>query len=230
LEKKATSENDQQLKAVVRIAIIDDHRLLVAALAASLRAEGCEVDVPALGEGLAERLLGSEPDVALLDLDLGASGSGEEVLPALLAGGCRVLVVSGTSDEAVVGRCLARGASGWLPKSASLEELLDAVLQLAAGKEVISQSERNRLLRVWRARRESEAETMAPFLRLSNREGAVLGLLMEGRSVERIAELSFVSVDTIRTQVRAIRTKLGVTSQLEAVAMATRAGWSPEAT
>lgn len=230
MEKKATSENDQQLKAVVRIAIIDDHRLLVAALAASLRAEGCEVDVPALGEGLAERLLGSEPDVALLDLDLGASGSGEEVLPALLAGGCRVLVVSGTSDEAVVGRCLARGASGWLPKSASLEELLDAVLQLAAGKEVISQSERNRLLRVWRARRESEAETMAPFLRLSNREGAVLGLLMEGRSVERIAELSFVSVDTIRTQVRAIRTKLGVTSQLEAVAMATRAGWSPEAT
>jgi DNA-binding NarL/FixJ family response regulator len=52
---------------------------------------------------------------------------------------------------------------------------------------------------------------------------------MEGRSVDRIAETSFVSSDTVRTQVRAILTKLGVNSQLEAVAMARRAGWFPGA-
>jgi DNA-binding NarL/FixJ family response regulator len=223
-------QDDQVLggTSAVRITIIDDHVLLVASLAASLRAEGCAVDIAPLGEGLADWLLATEPDVALLDLDLGVHGSGEEVLPVLLAGGCRVLVVSGISDEAVIGRCLGRGASGWLPKSASLDELLVAVLELAAGGEVMRQAERDRLLRVWRARRESESEATAPFLRLSHRERAVLGLLMEGRSADRIAELSFVSLDTVRTQVRAIRTKLGVNSQLEAVAMATRAGWSPE--
>jgi two-component system, NarL family, nitrate/nitrite response regulator NarL len=211
----------------VRVAIIDDHQLLVASLAASLRAEGYDVDVPPFGEALPAWLLASGPDVALLDLDLGVHGNGEELLPALLVNGCRVLVVSGTSDQAVIGRCLARGAAGWLPKSASLEQLLANVLALAAGEEVLSASERDRLLRIWRERRETESTVRAPFLRLSPRERVVLGLLMEGRSVDRIAEMSFVSLETVRTQVRAIRTKLGVTSQLEAVAMASRAGWSP---
>jgi DNA-binding NarL/FixJ family response regulator len=213
--------------SAVRVAIIDDHDLIVAALAAALRAEGCEVDVPSLGEALPAALLAKPSHVALLDLDLGAYGSGEDLLPALLASGCRVLVVSGVSDGAVIGRCLARGAAGWLPKSASLDQLLTAILALASGEEVLSGSERDRLLRAWRERREAESAALAPFLRLSPREGIVLGFLMEGRSVDRIATASFVSSDTVRTQVRAILTKLGVNSQLEAVAMARRAGWSP---
>jgi DNA-binding NarL/FixJ family response regulator len=215
--------------SAVRVAIIDDHYLIVAALAAALRAEGCEVDVPSLNEDLPAWLLAAAPHVALLDLDLGSHGSGEDLLPALVASGCRALVVSGISDEAVIGRCLARGASGWLPKRASLEELLAAILALAGGREVLRESERDRLLRVWRERREAESAVLGPFLRLSPREGAVLGLLMEGRSVDWIAQTSFVSSDTVRTQVRAILTKLGVNSQLEAVALARRAGWVPEA-
>jgi two-component system nitrate/nitrite response regulator NarL len=213
--------------AAVRVAIIDDHDLIVAALAAALRAEGCDVVVPTLGGALPAWLLDNPSHVALLDLDLGAHGRGEDLLPALLASGCRVLVVSGTSDAAVIGRCLARGASGWLPKSASLDQLLAAILALATGGEVLSESERDRLLRAWRERREAESAVLAPFLRLSPREGVVLGLLMEGRSVDRIAATSFVSSDTVRTQVRAILSKLGVNSQLEAVAMAKRAGWFP---
>ena len=213
----------------MRVAIIDDHYLIVAALAAALRAEGCDVDVPSLDEDLAARLLATAPQVALLDLDLGAYGSGEELLPELVASGCRVLVVSGISDEAVIGRCIAGGASGWLPKSASLDQLLAAILGLAEGREVLSESERDRLLRVWREQREVESAVLAPFLRLSPREGVVLGLLMEGRAVDLIAQTSFVSSDTVRTQVRAILTKLGVNSQLEAVAMAKRAGWFPGA-
>jgi two-component system, NarL family, nitrate/nitrite response regulator NarL len=211
----------------VRVAIIDDHELIVAALAAALRAEGCDVDVPSLGEALPAWSLETAPHVALLDLDLGAHGSGEDLLPALIASGCKVLVVSGTSNESVIGRCLWRGASGWLQKSASLDQLLAAILALAAGGEVLSGSERDRLMRVWRERREVESAALAPFLRLSPRERAVLGLLMEGRSVDRIARTSFVSSGTVRTQVRAILTKLGVNSQLEAVAMAKRAGWVP---
>jgi two-component system, NarL family, nitrate/nitrite response regulator NarL len=215
--------------SAVRVAIIDDHHLIVAALAAALRAEGCDVDVPSLGKDLPAWLRANPSQVALLDLDLGAHGNGEDLLPALLSSGCRVLVVSGVSDGAVIGRCLASGASGWLPKSASLDQLLAAILTLATGQEVLNNTERDRLLRVWRERREAESAVLAPFLRLSPREGVVLGLLMEGRSVDRIAETSFVSSDTVRTQVRAILTKLGVNSQLEAVAMARRAGWVPGA-
>lgn len=224
LAAESTSDGDGPR---VRVVIIDDHPLLAASLAAALRAEGYEVEVPAPGDYLPASLLAIAPEIALLDLDLGPYGSGEELLPALLATGCRVLIVSGTSDEAVVGRCLERGAVGWIPKTESPEQLLAAVLALAAGNEVLSDAERDRLLRVWRERREAESAVLAPFLRLSPREGVVLGLLMEGRSVDRIAESSFVSSDTVRTQVRAILIKLGVNSQLEAVAMATRVGWSP---
>ena len=64
-----------------------------------------------------------------------------------------------------------------------------------------------------------------PFESLSRREGEVLCLLMEGHSVAKIAESSFVSIGTVRTQVKAILRKLGVNSQAAAVALAYRSGW-----
>jgi DNA-binding NarL/FixJ family response regulator len=67
----------------------------------------------------------------------------------------------------------------------------------------------------------------APFESLTPREAAVLGDLLEGRSADDIAEASFVSITTVRAQIRSILSKLGVRSQLAAVSMARRAGWSP---
>ena len=65
----------------------------------------------------------------------------------------------------------------------------------------------------------------APFDRLSGREKQVLAALCVGRSVTQIADDWVVSVPTVRTQVRAILTKLDAASQLEAVAQAHRSGW-----
>jgi len=64
-----------------------------------------------------------------------------------------------------------------------------------------------------------------PFESLSRREGEVLRLLMDGMSVNKIAETSFVSVGTVRTQVKAVLRKLGVSSQVAAVALAYKIGW-----
>jgi DNA-binding NarL/FixJ family response regulator len=89
----------------------------------------------------------------------------------------------------------------------------------------MNQGERHRLLaelRAWRARDRAEHE---PYLRLSPRERDVLRALAQGGSVADIAQRAFVSVATVRTQVRAILQKLGVSSQLEAVALAHRLGW-----
>jgi two-component system, NarL family, nitrate/nitrite response regulator NarL len=57
------------------------------------------------------------------------------------------------------------------------------------------------------------------------REAEVLRGLIEGRSVDELAQEAFVSIATVRSQVRAILRKLGVTSQLAAVGLARRAGW-----
>lgn len=210
------------------IAVLDDHQLLRASLAAALEAEGYEVVAPALTEvgEVADILDKMRPAVALLDLDLGPFGSGEELLPTLQELGARVLIVSGQRD-AVVGRCLEAGAHGSVSKTASIDELLEAVMKTAAGEPVLSVQERERLLDAWRAQRNAVSEALAPFQSLTKREADVLCGLIAGKSVERIASEFYVSVATVRTQVRAVLMKLGVNSQLEAVAKANRAGWAP---
>lgn len=220
--------NGEDRDPTPRVAIVDDHQLMSASVGAALRAEGFDVRVPNLADaGTVEaELREAPPTVALLDLDLGAFGRGEDLLPLLVELGARVLVVSGVTDEPVVGRCLQAGAWGWVPKSAAFDVLLDAVRAAARGVEVLDRADRERLLRAWRERRVELDQALAPFDRLSRRETEVLSMLQAGKSVDRIAAECFVSEATVRTQVRAILTKLGVNSQLEAVAMATRAGWS----
>ncbi len=66
------------------------------------------------------------------------------------------------------------------------------------------------------------------FARLTEREQFVLSELMEGHGAEDIAKAAFVSISTVRSQIKAILQKLGVNSQLAAVAMARRAGWALE--
>jgi two-component system, NarL family, nitrate/nitrite response regulator NarL len=66
-----------------------------------------------------------------------------------------------------------------------------------------------------------------PFASLTEREQVVLAELMEGHCAEEIATAGFVSISTVRSQIKAILNKLGVNSQLAAVALARRAGWSP---
>lgn len=65
------------------------------------------------------------------------------------------------------------------------------------------------------------------YPRLSPREAAVLAALMEGSSIGQIADQSFVSTATVRTQVRAIHCKLGTSTLHAAVAKAYRHSWSP---
>ena len=84
---------------------------------------------------------------------------------------------------------------------------------------------REGLLANLRARRYEEELRHAPFRSLTKRESAVLNHLAEGASPEEIARVSFVSLNTVRTQIRAVLTKLGVNSVVAAVAAAYRTGW-----
>jgi two-component system nitrate/nitrite response regulator NarL len=203
------------------VVVVDDHRLFGAALATALVAEGFSVTVPELTAlaDLRRLVLDDAPDVILLDLDLGAIGSGESLLGTFVGAGAAVLVVSGTTDEATIGRCLDQGAAGWMSKCAPLDELLESVRAVAAGGE--GPRPARRLPAAPRP-----AAPVSSFDWLTARESAVLAMLMEGQTVARIAAACFVSEATVRTQVRAVLHKLGVNSQLEAVALASRAGWS----
>lgn len=210
------------------VALVDDHELFRTALALALQAHGMEVLEPALTSmaDLKGALTGQHVDVALVDRDLGGLGDGEELIEALVARRTSVLVISGNVDDVTKGRCLAAGAAACLPKTVPLDTVLQAVVASAAGQRVTPPVERDRLVACWLRQRAADAATRALFDRLTAREEAILARLVDGRTVQAIAADTFVSEATVRTQVRSILLKLEVTSQLEAVGLARRSGWS----
>lgn len=213
------------------VAVVDDHQLFAAALAAALRAEGYEVVTPLQPSTSSLRsvelaVLAASPSVVLLDLELHGIGSGCDLVAPFVAGGASVVVVSASDDDVAIGRCLERGAAGWLPKTSAIERLLDAVQAVLEGRPVLPLAERERLCRLARLEAEARRRALEPFSELSPREASVLSALMEGQTVGRIAARCYVSEATVRSQVRGILTKLGARSQLEAVALAVKVHWS----
>jgi DNA-binding NarL/FixJ family response regulator len=209
------------------VLVIEDHELLAESLRLALVAEGMSVSVPRIEvDGILALVVAQPPDVVLLDLDLGSDMvDGSMLVEPLVLGGARVVVMSGSSDATRVAGCIESGAHGYVPKTRPLQELLDAVRAAAAGEPVMAEPVRLDMLADLRKVRARRRQQLAPFTSLTDREAVVLSRIMSGSSVADIAQDEFVSEATVRTQIRAILTKLDVHSQLAAVAEAQRVGW-----
>jgi DNA-binding NarL/FixJ family response regulator len=220
---------------MTRITIVDDHELFAETLDVALTLQGHDVrrvslvDRPRSDGFVVSATLRQRPDVVLLDLDLGARLDGARLIGPLAAEGVKVVVLTATTDDARLGECLGNGARSVVVKSAPLNTILARIRYVAQGRTGLDLDERERLLASYRRERAGEIAARERLGALSQREQEVLGELMDGRTVVEIARSSYVSEATVRTQVRAIRTKLGVTSQLGAVGLATRAHWQPPA-
>ena len=165
------------------------------------------------------------PVLVLLDLDLGSMGSGLDLIRPLTEAGARVVMVTGVSDRARLGACIEAGAVGVVSKAAEFSVLIDTVHRAIQGVPLLSDDERQALLQEARRRRRADRDRLAPFDALSPREREVLVHLLAGESAETIAEKTYVSLATVRSHIRAILLKLGVNSQIAAVALARNAGW-----
>ncbi len=211
-----------------RVLVVEDHAIIKQALALALRRAGMTVDLaPDLApEAVVDTAKELQPDVVLLDFYLGQCDSLPMIRP-LRDLGARVIVLTGTTDPRVLGECLEHGAAGIVPKSDSLDRLAEAIGDAINGSSVMRPTEREALLEAARRGRAEEEARQAPFARLSAKERQVLAHLMNGESAEEIARLEYVSLATVRSQIRAILQKLDVNSQLAAVAMAQRLGWQP---
>lgn len=216
-------------KMVLRALIVDDHQLLAQSLALGLFARGvrAEVCTDLTTEAVLDHAQLQSSDLVLLDLEIGGQiGDGTVLVEPLTRRGHRVLVVSATQDPAKLGAALAAGAIGYVAKSRTFEQLVTTIVEAGRGAEVISDRERDDLVRLHHDTLDEAAEVRAPFDQLTPVEADVLRALARGESVSRIAAKRFVSEATVRTQVRAILLKLDVTSQLEAVARAHASGWA----
>jgi two-component system, NarL family, uhpT operon response regulator UhpA len=182
----------------IRLAIIDDHRMLLAALTEWVRASAEDVRVVAAVASWPDLLAHPEfpVDVALLDLDLRDDLPVSVKLRALSTVGVATLVMSTYSEPSIVRDALAAGALGYLLKSEGAETIVGAVRTAAAGGSFLSP----RLA----AALDATPET---GLTLSPQERRVMALYGSGESVKQVAASLHISVETVRSHLKRIRDK-----------------------
>ncbi len=209
------------------VALVDDHLLLAEALSAALIARGVRTHIitELAAAALVQTLVRVQPDLVLLDLDLGPFGDSTSVIAALVTAGLRVLVVTGSTDRFALAAALEQGAIGCQSKGAGFDALVAATSAALQGSAVTDPAERAQLLHELALHRAARAQLDASFQRLTDREQGALRALGDGHSVHEIAELWVVSEATVRSHVRGVLEKLGVGSQLAAVAQARRNRW-----
>jgi len=220
-------------RAKGRLVIVEDHVLLAEALEMTLTGEGFDVRRIDLGleEAISTALLLStilraRPQVVLLDLDLGIGGDGVRLIAPLARARVHVVVVTASTDRGRWGQCIRHGARVVLSKNHPLRDVVTTVRRVQQGFAVMTTAQRDELLRAFFEQRRVADELATRLERLTRREQQVLDHLVEGRTVREIAELAVVAEATVRTQVKSILAKLEVSSQLAAVGVAHRAGWS----
>jgi DNA-binding NarL/FixJ family response regulator len=213
-----TSSNQWTEGGGGRVLIVDDHLMLAEALALGLSSAGCAVEIAELVE-VAAHARRFHPDLVILDLDLGAA-DGLDLVAELRSGGAAVLVVTGCTDECRLAAAVALGAAGWVSKSEPFERILgaaDTVLWRGSLLSLALQQELTARGRVWL---EQVRERRSRMRQLTNREREVLTAMQGGHSAVDIADQFVVSVGTVRTHIQAVLMKLGVSTQLAAVAVA----------
>ena len=214
------------------VLIVEDDALIAQAVTLALRTAGLEAQAcyATSSELIVEEVRAQRAPVVLLDvLHSGCRGSAPELVRSLRALGVEVIAFTDSTDRLLLGATVEAGAADVVSPLAPLHELVDAVRHGLRGESRLGATYRQVVLQQLCRERAEQRARLAPFLALTRREAAVLAQMMEGDSAETIATTCFVSVPTVRSQIRAILTKLGVKSQLAAVARAYRAGWTPGA-
>jgi DNA-binding NarL/FixJ family response regulator len=164
-------------------------------------------------------------DLGIIDLGL-PDGEGAELIEELHEANpdFAALVLTASLDRAEHARAIEAGAAGVVHKAADVDEILETTRRLAAGETLISQEELLEMLLIAGQSREEEREARASIEQITRREMQVLQSLAEGLTNREIAERLHMSVDTERTHMMNILSKLGVHSRLQALLFAARHG------
>ena len=204
----------------IRVLIVEDHRMFGQALRAALD----DTDDLAVTEAVQTAAAAvaavdaNQPDVVLMDYRL-PDGDGVAAARRIKERhpDTRIVMLTATTDDAVLREAIQAGCSGYLSKSAAIEELMLAVRAAHRGEALISPAMLSRLL-------DRFGNRTRPGSDLTPRETEVLKLLANGLSNQAIASSLDIRLATARNHVQSIIEKLQAHSKLEAVATALRLG------
>ncbi|WP_128429219.1 response regulator [Streptomyces cyaneus] len=222
-------------QGTIKVMVVDDHPMWRDAVARDLAESGFDV-VATAGDGdqAVRRAKAAAPDVLVLDLNLPAK-PGVQVCKELVGHNpaLRVLVLSASGEHADVLEAVKSGATGYLLKSASTEELLDAVRRTAVGDPVFTPGLAGLVLGEYRRLASEPAPATqdadqpgAP--QLTERETEVLRLVAKGLSYKQIAERLVISHRTVQNHVQNTLGKLQLHNRVELVRYAIERGLDDE--
>ncbi|MEU1818901.1 response regulator transcription factor [Streptomyces roseifaciens] len=205
----------------VTVIVADDHPVFREGMTRGLQLSG-QVEVVAEaadGEAALEAIREHQPDVALIDYRI-PKLDGIAVIHAVVRDRLptRTLLLSATTDSAVVYKAIEEGACGYLAKDAKRSEIVDAVLKVARGKRVVGEELTDGLAGEIRLRAGRDAVV------LSERERQVLRGFAKGQSIPELASELFLGTSTVKTHTQRLYEKLGVSDRAAAVAEAMRHG------
>jgi two-component system NarL family response regulator len=203
----------------IRVVVVDDHELFRRGLVMLL---GVEDDIEVVGEagdGVAatELAVRTAPDVVLMDVRM-PKGSGivacvtlKQVVPS-----ARIIMLTVSDEEADLYAAVKNGASGYLLKSSSIDEVAQAIRVVADGQSLISPSMAVKLLNEFKQMSDVDRQQV-PAARLSPRELEVLKLVAQSLNNRLIGKQLFISENTVKNHVRNILEKLHLHTRMEAV-------------
>ncbi|UFS57563.1 response regulator transcription factor [Subtercola endophyticus] len=181
----------------IRLAIVDDHRMLLAALTEWMKGAADDITLVAAVASWTDLLAHPEfpVDAVLLDLDLKDDLPVSVKLRALDTAGVATVVMSTYSDPAVVREALAAGAKGYLVKSEGAETIVLAVRAAVCGERFVS------------PKLAAQLDAVAGMPELSLRERQVMALYSSGESAKRIAAALRITEHTAKSDLKRIRSK-----------------------
>lgn len=212
------------MEEVITVLLAEDHAVVREATAEVIDHQPDMRVVGQVGTGVAAVRLAGEirPDVVVMDIAM-PHLNGLEATQRIVADApeCRVLVLTAREEEQYVINLLKAGATGYLPKTVDLGELLKAIRAVARGESVLPPAVASVVVR-YLAGEEEFKESPPP---LTDRELEVLALVAGGFINRDIAQRLHISVRTVEAHLTHIYNKLGVCSRTEAVVRAMQEGW-----
>ena len=208
----------------IRVLICDDHALFRRGLVMVLESEeGIDVVAEAEdGEDAIKKAEDAAPDVILMDVRMPRM-SGIEATRAIAGAvpSAKILMLTVSDEEEDLYEAVKAGATGYLLKEISIEEVANAIRAVVTGQSLISPSMASKLLLEFNnLAKAAEQKVLAP--KLTDRELQVLKLVAQGLSNREVAEHLFISENTVKNHVRNILEKLHLHSRMEAVVYAVR--------
>ena len=209
----------------IRVAIFEDNKLTRDAYQTILDGTPgfqCVGSFPDANE-LDFNIRKSTPDVILMDIELpGCNGIEATMYISQHNPSIKILIQTVFDDDDKIFSAICAGASGYLLKNYGLTRFLDAITEVYNGGSPMSPTIASRVLRLFQKFAPVIPDPQKENLQLSQREKEILSLMVEGHTFHTIAEMNFISYETVRTHVKKIYKKLHVASASEAVAKAIR--------